>query len=145
MSNPKTSDCWRKKLTDSSFELGLDEDIEKGFASWTKGRQDIVSALLSFNKKSIEVKTQDTFPFDKCEQYDNFCFDPTTGISTRISRELRCSINGYKKINEIKDMANIYNVTSFILNNDYGQQIPNGVTTLVCRIEIDGTVSIIWR
>ncbi len=137
---------WRKTLSDNSIEFGHDSNIDKKLASWTRGRQDIVSTKVSFGSSSISITSS---PKDnklsEWGQYDNFSFSAGSGVHTRLSREIRCSVNGYTRLCITKDTAGVYKITNYELNDNIGIHVPSNARYLVCQIEIDGKVNHEWR
>ena len=134
---------WRKTLSDGSYEFGKDSEIQRGVSSWTKGRQDIISAALFLDGKTIWV-TYDGTKIPLWGQYDNFCFSTSSGKSVRLSREIRCSTAGCTRLAITSDIARIYNIASHRLNNDFGIPIPDNAKELICRIWTNGKIEYTW-
>ena len=131
---------WKKTLIDGSTETGTDSMIKNKLASWTKGRQDIISVELSFVGKTIILQCPpgEGEP-DSWKQFDNFVFNPSTGSSVRLSREVHCTNNWLcASIEERPDGAYV-----FTLNDKKGIPSVDG-NCFVCSIEIDGTVKYSW-
>ncbi len=134
---------WKKTLTDGSSEFGYDSAIEKKIASWTNGRQDIVKVDLSNGSEAIQISSSSKPP-SFWRQLDHYCFNPRTGKSSRLARELACSLDDNSRLMIQRDMGYVYRFTHFTLNKERGIEIPNDVSLLVCQIGIDGKVSYQW-
>jgi hypothetical protein len=133
---------WKKYLSDGTFELGSDVMIKEKIASWSSGRQDIISTEISFGENILEVNTSSVnTKLSKWEQYDNFIFSASMGRSIMLSRTLKCSLDGYsffyiKKSSQSK--------TIVFLDNVKGDPIPKNKNFLICSIKEDGSIVYQW-
>lgn len=132
---------WKKELLDGSIELGTDSMILKKKASWTKGRQDIISVIITLNDKFIHLISSPSPNLSSWKQLDNYCFSTNRSSSLLLSREISCSINNnkYLKINYL------HKGVKFELNKLDGVPIPKDASQIVCIIDINGRVKNIWR
>lgn len=134
---------WSKQFIDGSLEVGTDKAIKNGLASWTKGRQDIIRTTLSFNDREFSLRCDPkNGKLASWEQYDNFVFSVSTGQLSRLSREVRCTLNGYKYLfisSSFSRSSNLYH-----LNDKVGYSIPKNTKVLVCFITMDGKVDYKW-
>lgn len=133
---------WAKHLSNGGTEQGTDEAIEKKLASWTRGRQNIISTLLSFAGSTICLQcSPKNQRLAAWKQIDNFVFNPSTGKSERLSREVWCSPNGY----QFWDVRRCHDGTMFYsFNDEAGTPVPDYAQFLVCFISADGRVSSRW-
>jgi hypothetical protein len=138
-------DYWRKHLSDGTLEFGYDSCIQNKLASWTKGRQDIQSTLLSFNGNFIQVTNHSLSSLTKWEQKDGYLFNPSNGSTIRIDRNLECSVNGKTRFCITEGSLDGGHLTLFDLNDQVGQLIPTDIDFLVCCIRIDGKVNYRWK
>jgi len=139
-------DFWNKVLSDGSIEDGSDDLVQKGEASWTKGRQDIVTAYISIDHHILEVKNiVEPDCILQWEQFDNCIFNSVTGQSIRYAREIRCPISFKTKLLITKNNIGTEQHIRFYLNNRIGINVPRSKTTLICRIFRDGKVVHSWR
>lgn len=63
---------WEKFLIDGTTEVGTDEDIDKGLASWTRGKQDICKCILSFENLLLDVTIPQPSTIIPWKQKDHF-------------------------------------------------------------------------
>jgi hypothetical protein len=132
---------WKKELSDGLVELGTDSMIHNKEASWTRGRQDIISVQLTFNRSFIHLISRLEGPSSSWDQQDGYCFSANKGQSFRISRSISCSINDNNYLLETKHPLGF----RLELNKKKGIPIPEGVSSIVCSIDINGRVVYTWR
>ena len=135
---------WRKTLADGSFEFGKDSDIQRQLASWTRGRQDIIATRIFLSGRNLVLRCVPKEGLATWHQRDNFCANLSSNVTKRLSREVECTTKGCTRLWVTHDMANIYKMTIYDLNNERGELVPEGASSLVCRIGIDGRVDHEW-
>jgi len=78
---------WMKQLLDGAKELGTDSLITQGKASWSRGRQDILSVTLSFAGTTLRLDCLEALEW---KQFDNYIYSVARGGAFRTSREIIC-------------------------------------------------------
>jgi len=131
---------WEKDLLDGSKELGTDSMIDRKAASWTRGRQDIVSVTLFFANTKVTLQSPPVNgEVAKWEQYDGCIFNSSTGKSSVIAREIRCSSHHHSCV---LGMRRGRNEITYTLDDKVGSNLPEDSNTFICRIESDGRVEL---
>lgn len=136
---------WEKRLSDNTLERGTDQMIQDKLASWTKGRQDIMSARLCYAGTAVTIfRFGKDGEFADWKQLDNFVFNPGTGETTRLSRELWCSTEGRPFLHAVRIVDG---PASFSLEEKAYRgciAVPESASYLVCSIARDGKVKYRW-
>jgi hypothetical protein len=137
-----TDSFWKKLLADGSSELGTDSLIEDKVASWTLGRQDIVSTILTFNGMGISLSCPErSGELAVWKQKDGYSMSFSSGKATRLHREVECSTNGYKYV----AMNYSNGLMDFTLNDREGVHLPPETVSVICAIRSDGKVGLRFR
>jgi len=128
--------CWVKTLKDGDTEFGSDVYIERGEASWTRGRQDIISTSLDYVGKRVELRCSSVEgTCAEWKQEDRMIFGASVGKSYRIRREVSCTTLGYPKAT-IRTRGN---TTTLTLGTDGPLDISKS-GCVSCAIRHDGSI-----
>ena len=127
---------WNKTLSDGTKELGTEELINKGEASWTNGRQDIVECLLSFHGTDVILKCKESNgKLASWKQLDHNFSSMVDNKSWCAARVVSCTILDYKYISLHQDGSSF---VAELVNYPTGFEIPKGADTFVCVIDNSG-------
>lgn len=99
---------WFKVLSNGKTEQGLDADILKKKASWTKGAQDIVGAAYLFDNYTqgfiIIFPEGEDGKFTEVKQLDEIVATLNDNTPKRIKRKFKIKNNGYKYLYKYDDL-----------------------------------------
>lgn len=86
--------AWVKFFEDGSHELGTDDQVNSGEASWSKGRLDSIKEVHLTNKVVLaSLNVPDTI----WHQFDRFSFSFDTNTSSRLLRVVQAEIKEHHK------------------------------------------------
>jgi len=132
-------DFWEKVLVDGSLETGTDKKIQARKASWTKGRQDIVSSVVSLNGRKVALTCPEiNGRTASWRQLDHNIMSLQSNMCIRTAREVACSPLEYKFVAVKKEEKEAF----FCLNNESGVQIPKNTEMVIASIDLHGAVKL---
>jgi hypothetical protein len=134
-----SGDHWIKVLADGTTEYGYDKDIQDKGASWTKGRQDIVSAVVTLgNRKVSLVCPMINNRVGTWEQLDHYICSLNLGEGKRIARELSCNTLEHKFLQiSVLDDSIVFNVNSLA-----GKPIPDNTNRVYILLKDSGQIQV---
>ena len=136
------TDYWKKTLSDNSVEVGTDQDILAKKASWTRGRQDILSVELWFNGHQVTLSSSCLSSLN-WKQVDQYIASFQNHGSKRVAREIGCPTEDMKYFHVSYDKDSSLKTTVHItLNNTIGTKIPDNTEFIICKIFPNGQIQI---
>lgn len=133
---------WNKFLVDGTIEAGDDNLIEKGMASWTKGRQDIVAVSMYYANVLLFVSYEKKEIYeDSFHQTDLNLGNLVTGESIRYGRCISAKTKGCNSY-LIEGNPGAYRIK---LGKGLRHNIPQGASTLRAIIDQKSQLTVEFR
>jgi hypothetical protein len=149
----QTTSYWQKFLSDGTSEMGTDEEILRGVASWTKGRQDIRAVKLVFKDSYVIVKEEReddlSLLLTDWVQQDRYVAVVSPGTAQkgqRVSRILSCSVTSFPRVRVTEVAPRRFFVTPTRREDSIEEkyfsvktyEVLPGETKMTCELRRDG-------